>query len=96
MTRTRPSGVVSQVVSAGLMTFLRSRTPGVQIVDQSSRGPNSSSCSTGPLRPCWIRPMNIQVHLALTTRAPAFSSYGLKCRCTESVWTKTRSSFSQS
>ena len=72
--RTRPSGVVSQTVSDGLTTFLRSSTPGVQICDQSSRGPNASSFSTGPLRPCWIRPMNIQVHFAFITRASAFSS----------------------
>ena len=40
--------------------------------------------------------MNIHVHLALTTSASAFSSYGLKCRCTESVCTYTRSSLAQS
>ena len=40
--------------------------------------------------------MNIQVHFALTTRASAFSSYGLKWRCTESVCTYTRSSLDQS
>ena len=94
--RTRPSGVCSQTVSDGLITFLRSSTPGVQIFAHSSRGPNIASFATGPLRPCWIRPMNIHVHFAFTTRASAFSSYGLKWRCTESVCTYTRSSFDQS
>jgi hypothetical protein len=40
--------------------------------------------------------MNIQVHFAFTTSATARSWYGLKCRCTESVCTKTRSSLFQS
>ena len=92
----RPSGVVSQKPSSAVTTFLRSSTPGVQMRDQSSRSPNSSGRAIGPLRPCWIRPMNIQVHLAFITSATAFSSYGLKCRCTESVCTKTRSPCFQS
>ena len=76
---------------AGLTTFLRSSTPGGPDAPTSPRAaPNSSGRSIGPLRPCWIRPMNIQVHLAFMTSATAFSSYGLKCRCTESVCTRTQ------
>ena len=33
--------------------------------------PNSSGRSIGPERPCWIKPMNIQVHFAFTTSATA-------------------------
>jgi hypothetical protein len=96
ITRIRPIGVVCQTESSGVTTFLRSSTPGVQIRPHSERSPNSSGRSIGPLRPCWIRPRNIHVHLAFMTSATAFSAYGLKCRCTESVCTKTRSPCFQS
>jgi hypothetical protein len=94
--RTRPSGVSSQLVSAGVTTFLRCWTPGVHSCDHSTRGPNRSGSVTGPLRPCWIRPRYIQAHLAFMTRQVACSSYGLKWRCTESVCTSTRSPCDQS
>src|SRR5579883_2828963 len=82
-TRTLPSRVVSQTVSAGLTTFLRCSTPGVQIRPHSSRGPSSSSRSTGPLRPCWISPKYIHVDFAFSTTALAVSSPSLKCRRSE-------------
>src|SRR3954468_7241888 len=70
-TRTRPSRVVSQTVSAGLTTFFRSSTPGVQTCPHSWRGPKRSSSSTGPLRPCWMSPKYIHVDLAFITSALA-------------------------
>src|SRR3954470_23878447 len=73
MTRTRPSRVVSQVPSVDLTTFVRCSTPFVQIRPHSSRGPNLSSLSTGPERPCWIRLKYIQVDFALITRHFAVS-----------------------
>ena len=77
MSRTWPMGVYSHWPSDGLTTFFICPTPGVQTGDQSTRSPNSSGRLIGPLRPCWIRPMNIQVLLAFITRQTARSSYGL-------------------
>jgi hypothetical protein len=63
-TRTFPSRVVSQTVSAGLTTFLRCSTPSVQIWPQSSRGPNLvvDGAAAALLDEAEVHPRRLRLH----------------------------------